>query len=227
MKELRARLPEDAFSEKNGYPAIKHEAVLRRIEDTVSFNYRFSLKLCTVIVVENQPNVVTEGELSLLYDDGSVAFTVPGTGACRVILLKETGEPTSLANDRESAVHDCFKRCAKALGIGVEQLKQRRRGKGSGSFGIEEVTVSAALLQNFSRRGTGIAARVRIDNKEYDLVIWKDKHEVLSQCCGTVENFMKNCYKGKTLNCTGSFSTYKGVEQFVFSGFSKGKGEQS
>ena len=111
------------------------------------------------------------------------------------------------------------------VGIGVAQLEEKRSS--SSSNASESVTVSAALLQNFSRRGTGIAARVRIDNKEYDLVIWKDKHEVLEKYCGTVENFMKNCSKGKTLNCTGSFSTYKGTEQFVFSGFSKGKGEQS
>ena len=228
MEKLREPLSEEAFSDKFGYPALKYKAVVKRLDEVVSpCNYRFAIKKCEEVVVAGQPNVTTEGELSLLYDDGTVAFVAPAVGAARITLSVDDGEPINLANDREAAVHDCFKRCGKVLWIGSEQLEKMRKKKKKGTASAEEVSVKAILLRNFSRRGTGIASRVQIEGKEYDLVIWKEKHGLLEQCCGTVENFMKQCDKGKNLYCTGTFGTYNGTEQFVFSGFSKGKGEQS
>lgn len=222
MKELRAQLPKEAFSEKNGYPTLKHEAVVKRLEEVVSFNYRFKLKLCDVVVVKGQVNVVTEGELMLLYDDDSVAFSTSGTGACRVIISNETKEPINLANDRESAVHDCFKRCSKSLGIGVEQLRQMRKNR-KGKSDAESVAVDAEVVNKFSWRGTGIAATVRINNEECDLVIWKDRHKLLEEHCGTVAEFMKQCRRGAILHCIGTFGDYKGAKQFVLSGFNTKK----
>lgn len=222
MDELRAPLPKEAFSEKNGYPSLKYVAVVKRLEEVVSFNYRFKLQLCDVAVVEGQANVVTQGELVLLCDDGSVAFSTSGTGACRVIISNETKEPINLANDRESAVHDCFKRCAKSLGIGAEQLRQMRKNR-KGKSDTESVAVDAEVISKFSWRGTGISAKVRINNDEYDLVIWQDKHKLLEDYCGSVTEFMKRCRRGAVLHCVGTFSDYKGAKQFVLSDFNTKK----
>jgi len=209
MEKLREPLPKEAFSYKLGYPALKYRAVLKRLEEVVSLaNYRFVIKKCEEVTVAGQPNVTTEGELTLLFDDGAVAFIAPAVGASRVTLSSESGEPINLANDREAAVHDCFKRCGKVLGIGTEQLEQMR-----------EVSVTAELLQNFTGRGSGIATRVRINNEEYDLVIWQNSFELLSRRYGTVREFMEKCNKGKNLCCKGKFGVYKGAKQFTFSGF--------
>ena len=119
---------------------------------------------------------IVSGRL-ILYDDERVPIVRSTCGGSDIIYPKESDRPTSVANAVDSAVQDVFKRCAKRFGIARLEKESGHPGKAGNG---EEKLWKALVLEPFKALPKGGAkAKVSIEEKVCELVIWGREWEEL------------------------------------------------
>lgn len=220
LKELQEPFPEDLFQEVMGKKYLPCSVMKGRLEKVVGFSYLFTVSEPKLITINTQHNLICTGELSLLSDDGTVVAKRGALGGAKCIISNETGEPTKLSNDAESASKDVFKRCMKAFGIGEDQLHEMRASSFSAPVKDSE-RYEAVLQSKIMKIPKGYKATVSIDDEQFELIIWEDKVKGIEKAVKRkMSEFIEMVGPGNTLFINATSQVYNGKPQLTFTSFS-------
>lgn len=226
ITELTAPFKEDEFKVldlKDPQAYLPSEVIKKRFDEVLGpFNYDFSCSDLQLIKTGTQENIILIGTLTIKNDNGEVVTSKSCAGGCSIIYPTNSTTPTKVSNNAESASIDAFKRCAKMLGVGSDQLREMRKNKSN----AHDKQYTVKFTSSFSTNTTGgYFANVKVNNEDRVLVIWKDVQAIIEKTV-PMSNFIKLYTPGKTLTVYGKLKTYKNTLQLIVSNVVKKDGDK-
>lgn len=219
MEELSASFAEDQFKvNPAGFNYLPFEVYLERLDNVVgNLNYDFEISQTTWVQIEDKYHISTVGKITLRDDLGEVVTVKSATGDADVI-MKKTGEVVKPGNDAKTAAHDAFKGCCRMLGVGDEQLRDKRKNRngsssgssgGSSQKGTEEIVrvLMNGETKSLGGKGYKVPAIIRQTGEKVSLVLWNDAVEAVQKYMPIAEFFTK--YNGKEFTAVCTRSSFK------------------
>lgn len=235
-EELAAPFPESAFKQSDvsgDYLPVKEfedrlDSVVGRLNyDRVTEPFGGIEEVCGSYVIR----AITT--ITVYDDDREKVVTKTAQGGYSVIIVKETGKPKELKSDVASAGAESFKNCAKLLGIGVDQIREkaadRKKGrKASAKSGRGEQPPEAVLqIVRFKENLTGgngyykaLAENLETGEELYFMLFSKQIAEVERRY--DFMDFVRRVVPGTELSFLGYVNTFQEKRQVVFVAFGGG-----
>ena len=240
LKELQKPFPAK-YQEKGykNYISVNSQYYINRLDDVLGmFNYNIK----TLETNYTTDVIFKTVEISIFYDDGTLAKVVTGDGGASFIYPKDSSKPTTKPinpeNTNDSATSDAIKRACKKLRIGLDLFYQNRKisNKPNASEELEELykkygngrtsqpqntietfklIFKTPLIQG--SRNSYNATVVDAENNEYTLIIWSNKvNELKSR--GIFEDLLKASQLRQKFTVNGTLQIYgpKREEQIIF-----------
>lgn len=227
IEELTAPFLEtDKDRRANSYVFVNVQRYRDRLDSVIGmFNYSVETKESFF----NEYGIFKTVEISIYYDDGTLAVKKDGDGGDHFVFQKdsEIRVPMNLGNTNESAESDAFKRACKKLGIGVDVYHENRKINGrEQQLPVRNVTgqveefflyFESALVQDSSMRN---AYHCDVKTKQGEcmtLVIWKEDALMLQQQ-DLFDALLKKSNEGGKAKLMGVYQVYglKKYPQIVF-----------
>lgn len=169
--------------------------------------------------------------LQLIDDNGEVIYEAQSYGSAS-INITDNGSIMDSSSVIPSAQSNAFKQCLKLLGVGVEQIKEKKAAKNSspknsstgnnGKNQEELLTVLPVSKISISDKMAYMEIKILETGEQNTLVFWNDriqecKHKVNSNGL-TLWDYMRNWSEGSSIKfkIKGKRGTYKGQERISF-----------
>lgn len=221
------------------YVSVNSQCYINRLDEVLGmFNYNIR----TVETKYTQNTIFKTVEISIYYDDGTLAKTVTGDGGASFIFPKDadktTATPLSPENTNDSANSDAIKRACKKLRMGLELFYMNRKisnkpnadeelqniyekyGKGrnpepDNSINAFKLVFKTPLTQG--SRNSYSASVVDINGNNYTLIIWSNKVNELRNR-GYFDKIMEISQMRERIAIKGTLQVYgaKREEQIIF-----------
>lgn len=228
LNALRKEIPEQClkYSEELKITYIPADVVRKRMDEVLGNNYMTKYDAEVILIPDTEsrqrPYIKATCSIEIIDDNGKVLLTRTGIGGSRVIQGKDNGSVVNIGNDMDSACMDAFKRCCKEFGISSDKVgkgnklgsTERRRPTENHDTKVYRI----CYLSDFSQKGNkGYSASVKVDDVEYELVVWNDAAGIMSEKLG--REWFRRGYSGKSGSVKASEGSYQGKRQLIFAGF--------
>ena len=225
LKELSAPFDESMFKDNPaGFSYLPYEVYLARMDTVVGvLNYDFEISDTNWVTIGEKVHVSTVGKMTIRDDNGSVVAVKSSTGDADVICKRETGEAVKAGNDSKIAAHDAFKGCCRMFGIGDEQLRDKRKGKGGKKPAVaqqstqpgtqtpasEEVlrVVVCGAFKSLQGKGYKAPAAIKETGEKVSLILWQEGIEAVQKYMPLADFLEK--YKNKEFGVVATRNSFE------------------
>lgn len=234
LAELSTPFDESLFKDNPaGFSYLPFEVYLERMDTVIGvFNYDFEITHTDWVDVGEKKHISTVGKVTIRDDDGRVVSVKSATGDADVICKKvenpgDKPQAVKPGNDAKTAAHDAFKGCCRMLGVGDEQLRDKRKGNGnkggtkssnsasrpSGSSsnnanGTEEVVrvVVGGAFKSLQGKGYKAPAVIKETGEKVSLILWNDGIEAVKKYMPLADFLEK--YKDKEFSVVATRASF-------------------